>query len=213
MKPLTGWLLQLLGTSGLPLSLRTLSFMLSTHGFSLRFPNGGSYSLTSANVKTRGFYLKGTLKSTALVRRDWTAAPQGTNIHDSHRRRCAPNENCRLQLKIAQTTRGSCAAQSWAEGIFAEEKHARNYYYHILTLSVMQLKGSHRRSSGFVSAPYTTKSRMLVKGNLPVQFTPGQNSKGAGVKDIIWNPALRSSKYCLFEVIRCVLGGTQQLPL
>lgn len=46
--PLTVWLIQLLGISGRPRSRRTLSFMLSTHGFSLRFPNGGSYSFTSA---------------------------------------------------------------------------------------------------------------------------------------------------------------------
>lgn len=44
---LTVWLIQLSGISGLPRSRRTLSFMLSTHGFSLRFPNGGSYSFTS----------------------------------------------------------------------------------------------------------------------------------------------------------------------
>lgn len=49
--PLTVWLIQLLGISGLPRSRTTLSFMLSTHGLSLRFPKGGSYSFTSANTK------------------------------------------------------------------------------------------------------------------------------------------------------------------
>lgn len=48
---------------------------------------------------------------------------------------------------------------------------------------------------------------MLVKGNLPVQFAPGTNSKGTGAKDIIWKLVVRSSKYCLFHVIPCVLGG------
>lgn len=100
------------------------------------------------------------------VRLDEAAAPWGPNIHDSQRRRCAPNENCRLQLKIAPTTRGSCAAQSWAGGIFAEEEHARNYYHQVLTLSVEELKGSRRRSA---------------KGRVPVQLTPGQDSNGAGV--------------------------------
>lgn len=51
--PLTVWLIQLLGISGLPRSRSTLSFMLSTHGFSLRFPNGGSYSFTSAQKKQK----------------------------------------------------------------------------------------------------------------------------------------------------------------
>lgn len=50
---LTGWLIQLSGISGLPLSRRTLSFMLSTHGCSLRFPKGGSYSFTSAQTRGR----------------------------------------------------------------------------------------------------------------------------------------------------------------
>lgn len=51
--PLTVWLIQLLGISGLPRSRTTLSFMLSTHGFSLRFPKGGSYSFTSAHTNTK----------------------------------------------------------------------------------------------------------------------------------------------------------------
>lgn len=51
---LTVWLVQLFGISGLPLSRRTLSFMLSTHGCSLRFPNGGLYSCTSAWIKGTG---------------------------------------------------------------------------------------------------------------------------------------------------------------
>lgn len=41
------WLLQLAGISGLSRSLMTSSFMLSTHGCSFSFPNGGSYSRTS----------------------------------------------------------------------------------------------------------------------------------------------------------------------
>lgn len=96
-EPLTGWLIQLLGTSGLPLSLRTLSFMLSTHGLSLRFPNGGSYSLTSANVgRKKGVCLKETFTSTALVRLDQTAALRGTNMHNSKESLC-----CELKLQVA----------------------------------------------------------------------------------------------------------------
>lgn len=43
---------------------------------------------------------------------------------------------------------------------------------------------------------------MLVKGNLfyLVEFTPGKNSNGAGVKDIIWKLVVRSCKYTLFGV-------------
>lgn len=51
---LTWWLSQELGISGRPLSLRTLSFMLSTQGCSRTLePNGGSYSFTSDKRRSK----------------------------------------------------------------------------------------------------------------------------------------------------------------
>lgn len=53
---LTWWLSQELGISGRPLSLRTLSFMLSTQGCSRTLePNGGSYSFTSGKEANTGY--------------------------------------------------------------------------------------------------------------------------------------------------------------
>lgn len=51
---LTWWLSQELGISGRPLSLRTLSFMLSTQGCSRTLePKGGSYSFTSDKRRSK----------------------------------------------------------------------------------------------------------------------------------------------------------------
>lgn len=51
------------------------------------------------------------------------------------------------------------------------------YYYHIFTLSVKGLKYLTNAALALCQLSYTTKSRVLVKGNLAVEFTQGKISK------------------------------------
>lgn len=108
-----------------------------------------------------GYFLQLTCqpKDTALLSRETRSddsAPQPTHLqHLVKESLFAPNYNCKLQTlnstEAAQATKESCAADSEAGGgRFAVEKHFLSSSH--FTLSVKELKGSHQRSSGFVSA-------------------------------------------------------------
>lgn len=112
-------------------------------------------------------------------RLDQMAVPHSTHIHNN-----SPRSHGALQIKTAgcklKIAAGLCAADSGAEGKIC--------WGETLIITITFLPSASRSSEDLTDAAlalcqlsYTTKSRVLVKGNLPDEFTQGKISKSAGV--------------------------------
>lgn len=141
------------------------------------------------------------------------AVPDSTCIHNS-----SPRSHGVLQIKTAgcklKIAAGVCAADSRAEGKIC--------WGETLIITITFLPWVSRSAEDLTDAAlascqlsYTTKSRVLVRGNLPDEFTLGKISKSAGVEDRVWKVRVKSfqRQFILHEFMYPQSKATTQNPL